>query len=187
MLAAQMTFPPAVSQKYATAAMLVLLAAPWNSACCVHAQDSGLEVHAPWALTKQIDPKTKELQFVAMTPALDDHDTWLLLACTPARSEIQVYLVAASPFSYPLADPVKLELHLDGLPAIPSTADTADGKLVRFRTPAPRDLALQIDRGSRMTVSIQQLEGQSHDYKFRLQPTEFALRGIRAHCLADGR
>jgi len=167
--------------------MFVLLAAPWASAYFAYAQDSGPEVHAPWVLSKQIDPKTKELQFVAMTPGLNDPDTWLLLACTPARREIEVYLVASSTFSYPLANPAKLELHLDGLPAIPSMADTAEGKLVRLRTRAPRDLALQIDRGSRMTVSIQQLEGQSHDYKFRLQPTEFAVRGIRAHCLADGR
>src|SRR4051794_11462129 len=149
--------------------------------------DSGLEVYAPWAIAKQVDPKSNQPQFVAMTPALNDHSTWLLLACTPAQSEVQVYLIAARSFSHPLPDQARLELRLDDLPPVPSLADTAEGRLIRLRTPAARELAAQIDRGSHLTVSIQGLDSQGHDYRFQLQPTEFALRDIRAHCLVEGR
>src|SRR3954452_7696615 len=127
------------------------------------AGDSGLEVYAPWAVAKQVDPKSNELQFVAMTPALNDHSIWLLMACAPAQSEVQVYLIAANSFSHPLPDQARLELRLDDLPPVPSLADTAEGRLVRLRTPAARELAAQIDRGSHLTVSIQGLNAQGHD------------------------
>jgi len=146
----------AFSPRSRTAAVFTL-SALLLSASFAQGEDPGLEVLAPWALSRRVNPRANELEFLAMTPALDDHNAWLLLACTPARGEVQVYLIAASTFTSPLPRQARLELRIDDLPAIPSLGDTAEGRLIRLRTPAPRDLAAQIDRGRRIRISIQQL------------------------------
>src|SRR4051812_36776674 len=125
-----MTLPATFSLRSRAAAVFTL-SALLLSASFAQGKDSGLEVRGPWALSKRVNPGANELEFLAMTPDLDEHNAWLLLACTPVRGEIQVYLIAARTFTLPLPKQVRLELRIDDLPAIPSSGDTAEGRLIR--------------------------------------------------------
>ena len=177
--------PGSFSWPRTAAVALLALASTCASRSLVAAEGPDLQVEAPWGFTKQLDQHTRELQFVATTPALGDRNTWLMLVCTPANGAMQVYLVALGGFSD--GEVATLDVHFDGLPTIHSTADIVDGKLLRFRAPAPRDLGMQIAQGSHLAISIHEPKRTVHDYDFSLQPNERALADIRAHCLAPGR
>jgi hypothetical protein len=163
---------------------LFLAAVPFIAASAVRA-GVDLKVEGPWVEANQVDAETDQVQFVAMTPAIGDDETWLLVACTPADGAIDVSLVAAGSFPYPLGSSPRVELRLDTSPAVTSSVDAFENRLVRLRPPALRKLVSDIDRSSHLAVTIQEPEAPHHDYDFRLQPSDFALRNIRVHCLGE--
>ena len=143
-----------------------------------------LKSQPPWAYTYRID--ADKIDFLATTPALEDRDVWLLLACKDNQT-FYASLVDANTFAFPLSERMELTLRLDGLPGISLPSAVIKQKQITARPSSATQLFSLVKRSNLLSVSVpEQGSGAIHTYSFSLQPNDLALRDIDIHCFQSG-
>ncbi len=158
---------------------------PWSiglAGSCA-AQEADVKSQPPWAYTYQVD-KADRTAFLATTPALNDGDVWLLLACK--AKAFSMSLMDADGFPYPLGDQTGLTLQLDGRQALVLSAAVIDRKQIRVASGSMKELFPVLMRSKSLSASVAGRSGLTHTYMFSLQPNDTALRDIDVHCFQSG-
>ncbi len=138
----------------------------------------------PWAYTYRID--ADKIDFLATTPALEDRDVWLLLACRDNQT-FYASLVDADTFAFPLSERPELALRLDELPAISLPSAVIEQKQITARPSSATQFFSLLTRSNLLSVSVpEQGSGAIHRYSFSLQPNDLALREIDVHWFQSG-
>ena len=128
----------------------------------------------PWAFTRQM----------AATPAVEDGDVWLLLACEGSR--LAAAVMNATGFPFAAAPESSLVLRFAGHPDFVVEALAISEHQLTISAAAARRLLPLIIDSERTVVVIGDGEGVAHSYTFSLQPNGLALAGIVRECW-DGR
>lgn len=127
----------------------------------------------PWAFTMRM----------ATTPAAEDADVWLLLACEGSR--LAAAVMNASGFPFAATPEASLVLRFAGHPDfVVEALPVSEHQLTISAAAARRLLPLIID-SERAVVVIGDGEGVAHSYTFSLQPNGSALAGIVRGCWDD--
>lgn len=136
-----------------------------------------LKRDGPWIFTEQIDGREARHRHMAATPAAEDADAWLLLACDGVRVTASV-MFSAGP-AYIVRSPQRLVLRSDAFPIISVVAQLVQKNQLSIDADTTRHLMpLFIDSG-KIAISMREEAGAIHEYTFALQPNGSAL----AHCV----
>src|SRR5215470_1698128 len=73
-----------------------------------------VEQDGPWAFTERFNASKQRFEQMAVTPAAEDSDIWLLLACTQTR--FTASLMNNAQFPYDVGAKLALVLRTDGFP-----------------------------------------------------------------------
>jgi len=164
------------------AALMASLAAAHLAPAAIAAPDA-IGVQGRWAYARQTGPD--ETIDMATTPAVQDSDIWLLLACNEsARMSVAVMHVDRFPFALDDAAPVQLQsAKLARISAATERARpaqiTIDPTLMRHIMP------LLVDE-QELAIAMTASDGTVHSYTFVLQPNDVALAPLRSRCLGRG-
>jgi hypothetical protein len=148
------------------------------------AQEADVKSQPPWAYTHQVD-KANRIAFLATTPALNDGDVWLLLACTGAKA-FSMSLMDADGFPYVLGEQANLTLQLDKRQTLVLSAAVIDHKQVTVVSDSMKELFPVLRRSKSLSASVAGRSDLTHTYTFSLQPNDAALRDIDIHCFQSG-
>jgi hypothetical protein len=147
-------------------------------------EPSELKRDGPWVFTEQVDENQAQHRHMAATPAAEDGDAWLLLACDGVRVTASV-MFSAGP-AYIVRSPPRLILRSDMFPIISVVAQLVQKNQISIDADTTRHLMpLFIDSG-KITISTREKAGAIHEYTFTLQPNASALAEIERHCIYPG-
>jgi hypothetical protein len=138
----------------------------------------------PWAYNYRSDARDR-VEFMATTPAVEDGDVWLLLACGTDRT-FRVSLLRPSGFPFHPGGRLHLALRLDDAPPMASPAVLVQRGLITADPNATSHLFAVITRGEVLSVTISEAPGAPQDYSFHFQPNDRALHDIGVHCFNIG-
>ena len=163
----------------AVALLLALLAIEGGRAS---AQIAGIEVQKPWAYTRHIDRSSESVLYMATTPAIEDDDLSLLLACRQDGPLI-ISFIHINGFPYQLAAPTNVSLRVDLAPTITLPASIIQDRQISIEPPLGNHMLRALTAGDQLFVAVTDRRGETHDYSMALQPNDLALKDIRANCL----
>jgi hypothetical protein len=136
----------------------------------------------PWAYTQRFDRAANATEYMAATPANEDADTWLLLACG-AEGRVTAALVNLARFPFPVRELSNMLLRPNASPAVSvQLAIVRQNQLTIAPKLARHLLPLFID-SDQVVASIPQGAGMTRDYTFSLRPNDTALDAIASHCM----
>jgi hypothetical protein len=119
---------------------------------------------------------------MATTSAIEDRDTFLILACSKDQ-RVSAAIVGLDSFSYQVGEaPLQLSLQLDDSPAVTVPALPKEGKQLLIHPQIARDLIPLIVQSKMMIASVPEISGPLHIYSFSLQPNDLALHEIGLRC-----
>lgn len=141
----------------------------------------GVQVQGRWAFTER--PDGDGTAYMATTSAVEDADTWLLLACAPGhRFAARLMHAGAFPFTLDERRPVELRSATFGTVAISVTPMSASQFAFDPRLLA-QVLPLLLEEES-IRLSMPGGDARPHQYSFTTRPNDIALAHIRSGCLA---
>ncbi len=161
--------------------LLLVVTAMMASYAHCSAQTLEPSVQGPWAYTKRFDELLHGTEHMAATPAAEDEDTWLLLACG-ANHRFMAALMHVGPFPYSLSSPFTIALRSNKFPQTTLSARTAQPNQIAVDPEAVRSLMPLLIEADSLAASIGETSGATHHYTFSLQPNDMALRAIRLQC-----
>jgi hypothetical protein len=136
-------------------------------------------IQGRWAYSRQAAPD--DMLDMASTPALQDADVWLLLACS-GSGRLSAALMHSDRFAFDLDKALALQVQSERLSSTLVAAERTqpaqiviDPNLVRHIMP------LLIDE-QELSVSLTARDGVVHRYTFALQPNDVALAPLRERC-----
>jgi hypothetical protein len=135
----------------------------------------------PWIFTEQIDGGEGRHRYMAATPAAEDGDAWLLLACDGVRVTASV-MFSAGP-AYVVRSPPQLVLRSDAFPIISVVAQLVQKNQLSIDADTTRHLMPLFFDSGKITISMREKAGAIHEYTFTLQPNGSALAEIERHCV----
>jgi hypothetical protein len=170
-------------RKLGVSAVVAVIAAQLGYAALARGAPGDLRdeigVEGRWAYSRQAGPDA--VIDMATTPALQDDDVWLLLACS-GNGRLSVALMHADRFPFDLDEASSLQVQSARLTSTAVVAERAqpaqiviDPVLVRHIMP------LLIDERE-LSISITARGGTLHRYTFALQPNDVALAPLRSRC-----
>jgi hypothetical protein len=145
-------------------------------------QMAQVEMQRPWAYTRYLDRLANTIMYMATTPAIDEGDFWLLLACRE-DGFLVVSFIHGGGFPYPLGSSTNLALRIDLLPAITTSARSLENRQISMEVESSGHLLRPLVDGRQLSVTVTDGDGHIHGYKFSLHPNDLALKDIRATCL----
>lgn len=132
-----------------------------------------------WAYSRQAAPDA--VTDLATTPAAQDPDVWLLLACS-GEGRLSVALMHAEHFPFEVDASSSLQLQSTNLSTVSIVAErlqpaqiVMDPRLVKHIMP------LLVDE-QELSVSVTASDRVVHRYTFALQPNDVALAPLRSRC-----
>lgn len=144
------------------------------------AQAAEVERDGPWAFTERINESTHEFEQLAVTPAAEDSDIWLLLACTQSR--FTVSLMHNAQFPYAVGARLSLLLRTDDSPVVSVGADSIQKNQLSMDPATSRHLMPLFLNGEKLAISISDMGAVSRNYTFSLQPNGVSLARIVRSC-----
>lgn len=148
------------------------------------AQWAEIKMQKPWAYTYRVD-EADSIEFMATTPAIEDANVWLLLACGGGQ-RFYVSLMHSEQFPFAVGEKGHLMLQLDNSEPISVPSAVIEQKQITAAPQAAQDLIPVLVHGNRLVASINDVDGAVHAYSFALQPNDLALRDINIHCAKSG-
>jgi len=146
--------------------------------CGVRAE--GVERAGPWAFTERLNESTRGLEQMAVTPAAEDSDIWLLLACNQSR--FTASLMHNVRFPYAVGAKPALTLRTDDIQAMPIEVESTQQNQLSISAAVSRHLMPLFLNSSRMIISLKEGGSAPHHYTFSLQPNGRSLAGIVRGC-----
>jgi hypothetical protein len=141
-----------------------------------------LKVQGPWAYAQRFDVATKAMEYVAATPAKEDADTWLLLACgTGARATAA--LMHVSQFSFPVQHLSRIVLRANDSPTFAVDLAAIRKNQLTITPEVARHLLPLFIESREIVAFIAEPGTAPRHYTFSLQPNDRALAGIADNCI----
>jgi hypothetical protein len=156
----------------------ILAAGCLQAPCGVRAE--GVERAGPWAFTERLNESTRGLEQMAVTPAAEDSDIWLLLACSQSR--FTASLMHNAQFPYAVGTKSALSLRTDVIPTISIEAESTQQNQLSISAAMSRHLMPLFLNSKTLVISFKQGTSERHDYTFSLQPNGRSLAGIVRGC-----
>jgi hypothetical protein len=144
------------------------------------AEAAEVERDGPWAFSERINEHTHELEQLAVTPAAEDSDIWLLLACIQSRFTASV--MSNVQFPYPVGARLALILRTDNFPVVSVGADSIEKNQLSMDPATSRHLMPLFLNSEKLAISISDKGSLSRDYTFSLQPNGLSLARIVRNC-----
>lgn len=177
--------PAASCQRSLWSSALALLLASAGSAAVSKSSEPELKSQPPWDYTYRTNV-AEQIDFLAATPAIENRDVWLLLACKSGRI-FYASLVDAGTFGFPLGERTELTLRLDELPPMSLPSAVVEKKVITARPNSPGQFFYALRSSNLLFVTVPEQGGSLiHMYSFSLQPNDLALRDIDVHCFHSG-
>lgn len=148
------------------------------------AQAAEVERDGPWAFTERIDKSTHELEQLAVTPAAEDTDVWLLLACSQSRFTASLMHNAQFPFA--VGQKSTLVLQTNHFPIVSVEAMSVQENQLTINAAISRHLAPLFFNADKIVIAISHAGPVTRDYTFSLQPNGASLARIVRDCRIDG-
>jgi len=156
----------------------VVLAASLPLASAARADD--LERAGPWAFAERINESTHAQEQIALTPAAEDPDIWLLLACTQSR--FTASLMHNVGFAYAVGSQSTLILRTEDFPVISVAAKSIQRTQLTIDATTSRHLMPMFIQSERIVISINDADSTARDFTFSLQPNDLSLAKIVRDC-----
>jgi hypothetical protein len=144
------------------------------------ARAADVERSGPWAFTERLNESTHQLEQMAVTPAAEDADIWLLLACNQSR--FTASLMHNAQFPYVVGTKSALSLRTDVTPTISIEAESTQQNQLSISAAMSRHLMPLFLNSNIMVISFKQGASEGLDYTFSLQPNGRSLAGIVRGC-----
>jgi hypothetical protein len=141
-----------------------------------------VERDGPWAFTERFNESKQRLEQMAVTPAVEDSNIWLLLACTQSR--FTASLMNNAQFPYDVGARLALGLRTNGFPVVSVTADSIQKNQLSIDPATSRHLMPLFLNGQTLAVTVG-VGNMTHDYTFTLQPNGRSLERIMRECWRD--
>jgi hypothetical protein len=136
-------------------------------------------VQGRWAYARQAGPD--ETIDMATTPATQDSDIWLLLACSgSARLSVALMHVDRFPFEVDGSSSVQVRSAKLSLVSV-ATGPIRPAQIVIDPTLMRHVMPLLVDE-QELALSVTAKDGAVHRYTFVLQPNDVALAPLRSRC-----
>jgi hypothetical protein len=143
-----------------------------------------LKRDGPWVFTERIEGSELPHKHMAATPAAEDGDVWLLLACDTVR--VTASLMFSTVPHYIVRSPVHLVLRSDGFPIVSIAAQIVHKTQLSIDPESTRHLMPLFIESGRIVISMRDEGGATHDYTFSLQPNTRVLAELERFCGAVG-
>lgn len=139
-------------------------------------------VQGRWAYSRQAGPNGAI--DMATTPAAQDADVWLLLACNE-NGRLSVALMHAKRFLFDLDASSSVHLRSERLSSTAVVAERAQPAQIVIDPGLVRHIMPLLIGEPELTVSVTGRGGAVHRYTFALQPNDVALAPLRSRCLGS--
>jgi len=164
-------------------AVVAVIAAQLGYAALARAAPGDLRdeigVEGRWAYSRQAGPDA--VIDMATTPALQDDDVWLLLACN-GNGRLSVVLMHADRFSFDLDESSSLQLQSARLSSTVVAAERVQPAQIVIDPVLVRHIMPMLVDEPELSVSVTARDGGVHRYTFALQPNDVALAPLRSRC-----
>jgi len=139
-------------------------------------------IQGRWAYSRQAGPDATI--DMATTPAAQDPNVWLLLACS-GDGRLSAALMHADRFAFELDGSSSLQVQSARLSRTAVVAERArPAQIVMDPTLVRHIMPLLVDEPE-LSVSVTARGGTMHRYTFALQPNDVALAPLRSRCLSS--
>jgi hypothetical protein len=136
-------------------------------------------IQGRWAYSRQAGPEAAI--DMATTPAVQDGDVWLLLACNES-GRLSVALMHADRFAFELDESSSLQLQSARLSSTAVVAERARPAQIVMDPTLVRHIMPMLVEEPELSVSVTARGGAVHRYTFALQPNDVALAPLRSRC-----
>ena len=172
--------------KRGIAPLAAVLAAQLGVAALARGAPGGLReeigIQGRWAYSRQVGPEAPI--DMATTPALQDADVWLLLACNENR-RLSVALMHADRFSFELDDSSSVQVQSARLSSTAVVAERSHPAQIVLDPILVRHIMPLLVEEQEVSVSVTARGGTAHRYTFALQPNDIALAPLRSRCFGS--
>jgi hypothetical protein len=141
-----------------------------------------LSLQGPWAYTERFDEQANAVEYMAATPAREDADTWLLLACAKDQ-KVNAAVMHIGEFPFPVHDLSSMLLRATATPAFAVELTVVRSNHLGIAPPTAQHLLPLFIESQEVVAFIPQKNGPAWHYTFSLQPNDRALGGIANHCI----
>jgi hypothetical protein len=136
-------------------------------------------IQGRWAYSRQAGPEAGI--DMATTPAVQDGDVWLLLACNE-NGRLSVALMHADRFSFELDASSSLHLQSARLSSTAVVAERSQPAQIVMDPILVRHIMPLLVDEQELSISVTARGGAVHRYTFALQPNNVALAALRSRC-----
>ena len=136
----------------------------------------------PWTYTRL--GSRNVMMDMAATPAAEDPDIWLLVACDD-NAQLSVALMHADRFPFRIGRSSSVELRSERLHRLSVAAKSFETSQIAIDPAMMRHVMPLLVEEDRLGVSITAADGAAHDYTFAMQPNDVALAPVRSRCLGS--
>jgi len=138
-----------------------------------------LGIQGRWAYSRQALPD--DMLDMATTPALQDADVWLLLACS-GSGRLSVALMHSDRFAFDLDKALALQVQSERLSSTLVAAERSQPAQIVIDPNVVRHIMPMLLDEQELSVSLTAQDGIVHRYTFALQPNDVALAPLRERC-----
>jgi hypothetical protein len=136
-------------------------------------------IEGRWAYSRQAGPDA--VIDMATTPAVQDDDVWLLLACS-GDGRLSVALMHADRFPFDLDQASSLQVQSARLSSTAVVAERSQPAQIVMDPVLVRHIMPLLLDEQELSVSVTARDGAVHRYTFTLQPNDVALAPLRSRC-----
>jgi hypothetical protein len=140
-----------------------------------------LSVQGPWAYTERFDQQANTIEYMAATPAREDADTWLLLACAQGQT-VKAAVMRIGEFPFPVDDLSRMLLSANTSPVFTVELTVVRRNHLGIAPTVAQHLLPLFVESQEVAAFIPQKSGPAWRYTFSLQPNDKALGAIATHC-----
>jgi hypothetical protein len=136
-------------------------------------------IQGRWAYSRQAAPDA--VIDMATTPASQDPDVWLLLACS-GEGRLSVALMHTERFAFEVDASSAVQVESTKLSTVRVVAERfRPAQIVMDPTLVQHIMPLLVEEQD-LSVSVTARDGVAHRYTFQLQPNDVALAPLRSRC-----
>jgi len=145
-------------------------------------EPGAIGVQGRWAYSRQVGPD--DVIDMATTPAAQDPDVWLLLACS-GQGRLSVALMHSDYFPFELDRSLQVHVQSARLSETVITAKRAQPAQITIDPALARHIMPLLINEQELSVSVTAKDGIARRYTFALQPNNVALAPLRSRCSGD--
>jgi len=149
----------------------------------VHNIDAGkVEIQSRWTYSWEAAPD--DMVEMATTPAVQDSDVSLMLACS-GNGRLSVALMHADYFPFEVDGSSSVQVQSPSLSRTSGVVERGQTAQIVFDSTLMQHIMSLLAEAQEMAISVTAKDGVVHRYTFALQPNDLALAPLRERCWAN--